>query len=66
MPANTGSVIGNGGTIGTNNSALEAMKHYDDANIKDLAYDIGVDPTALKKKLQTMCNPTGISEGSYF
>jgi hypothetical protein len=41
---------GIGGTISTNNIDLSTVK-YEDTLIKELAFDLGVDPNTLKTKL---------------
>ena len=52
---NTSFLGGIGGTLSTNNMDISSANvKYDDTLVKELAFDLGVDPNALKIKLHTI------------
>ena len=49
-----------GGTLGTyNSSGMDNLKWFDESNIRELAFYIGVDTNALKRKLQSVYEAVG-------
>jgi hypothetical protein len=48
---NTSFLGGIGGTLSTNNLDYSSNVRYDDYLVRELAFDLGVDPNTLKSKL---------------
>jgi len=54
---NNSSILGGvGGTMSSGNLEFNPIAKYDDYCIRELAFDLGVDPRTLKNKLQSIFN----------
>jgi hypothetical protein len=60
---NTSIIGGIGGTLSTEQNSTNNIK-YEDYCIKELAFDLGVDPRALKAKISTLFSSTGQDHSS--